>query len=70
MTLDEFERIAIAASQMHILNLATSDKKAELYVSLSGIMKIVQSQLHAEDRGKWVWDDATFGWIKDPKWPS
>ena len=66
MTIDEFERIMTAACQMHTLNICNTGK-SEIYVSLKGIMAIVQSQLHAEDRDKWVYDEAKFGWVKNPR---
>ena len=59
MTIDEFERILVAAKEMRIMYLS-----GEAMVSLRGIIEIVESQLHPEDRGKWKWfdDSGRCGW--------
>ena len=63
MTNDEFERILTAAVQMRTLYIS-----GDYMVSLKGLMSIVQSQLHPEDRDKWVWSDegGKYGWLKKP----
>lgn len=59
MTSDEFERIITAAVQMRTWNI-----NGEIMVSLKGLMNIVESQLHPEDKGKYVWfdDGKRYGW--------
>lgn len=59
MTGDEFERILTSAVNMHIYNLSGT-----YYVSLKGIVEIIQSNLHPEDRGKWVFysENGQIGW--------
>jgi hypothetical protein len=59
VTQDEFERIVTAAVQMRTWNI-----NGEIMVSLKGLVAIVESQLHPEDKGKYIWfDDGTrYGW--------
>lgn len=61
MTGDEFERVLIAACQMRTWNI-----NGETLVSLKGLIDIVQSQLHPEDRDKWIFTktDTQIGWKK------
>lgn len=63
MTLDEFERILIAASNMHSYNFGNG----QIYVPLKAVIDVVQSQLHSEDRGKWTFynDNGKIGWRKN-----
>lgn len=60
MTLDEFEKILIAAKEMRTYNIG-----GEPWISLRGIIDIIQTNLHPEDR-VWDWkgDDKTWGWVK------
>ena len=48
MTNEEFLRIATATFQM-----ATVNVNGELFVRLEGVLHIIQSNLHEEDKGVW-----------------
>lgn len=51
MTQDEFERILVALANMRALNI-----NGEHMVPLEGVIRVVHSNLHEEDRQKYVFD--------------
>jgi hypothetical protein len=59
MTTDEFERIVTAICQMRSVNLAnTADG---VHVPLNGVLAIIHSNLHPDDKENWILDREAFG---------
>jgi len=68
MTSDEFERIMVALCSMANFK----GPGGELFVSLPRAMMIIYSQLHPDDKSKWVYNPNTVGWshIEDNENPG
>lgn len=59
MTTDEFERILVALSHMGCLNI-----NGQIMVPLEGVIKVVHSNLHSDDRSLYEFDFKNYKWIK------
>jgi hypothetical protein len=59
MTTDEFERIMIAIGQMRQISV-----NGECLVPAEGIIKIIHSQLHSDDRSLYRFDFKIGKWEK------
>lgn len=59
MTQDEFERMLVALANMRALNI-----NGEHMVPLEGVIRVIHSNLHQEDREKYEFDFPNNRWVK------
>lgn len=62
MTSDEFERMLLA-----ITNMRGVVVNGEVWVSAETVIRIIHSNLHAEDKEAWKYDPVTRVWHKEPR---